>query len=190
MKAAWVIMAAAFLSFGQTTTKKTMPPPAKSESWQRSKECSAQGEKIVAEWPQRRGAAPEDWHNHYSPKYERCFVTVCFTQISKDEKNFPSIFTTALVDAFERSTVAATCTLLRGNSDCAEQISKTMRDLELDEISKASNGKSFNEATAAEKEAVRKVVGEAKVGLNWCTIDGQSVDCAKAASFISEHMKN
>ena len=95
MKAAWIILAAAVLSFGQTTDKKTVAPSTKKtgspaanllDTWQRTKECAAQAEKIAAGWPQRIGATPDDWHNHYSPKYDRCFVTLYFTQLSKDEK--------------------------------------------------------------------------------------------------------
>jgi hypothetical protein len=70
------VIAAAVLSFGQTSVTKK-PLPAKSDTWQRSKECAAQAEKMVAEWPWRSGSAPEDWHNHY-------------TWRSKDEKFLPS----------------------------------------------------------------------------------------------------
>jgi hypothetical protein len=192
MKAAWVIAATAVLSFGQTAAKKATAPLAKPDTWQRSKECAAQAEKMVAEWPQRRGTTPAEWYNHYSPKYDKCFVTLYFSQLSKDEKVFPSIFSEDLFDAFERSgSLASTCTLLRGDSDCAEQIAKTMRDAELDGTSKALNGKSFGEASAAEQEAARKVVGDGPaVTATRCNIDSQPVACAKAASFISEHMKN
>jgi hypothetical protein len=199
MKVAWAIVAVAVLSWGQTTdrnatapsTTKAAAPAARPDTWQRSKECAAQAEKIVAEWPQRTGTTPADWHNHYSPKYDNCFVTIYFSQLAKDEKTFPSIFSTVLFDAFERSApIASACTLLRGNSDCAEQIAKIMRDGLSEGASKALNGKSFGEATAAEQEAVRKVVGDVGAGATWCSIDGQPVVCAKAASFILEHMKN
>jgi|SRR5579862_4061932 len=202
MRAAWTIIVAAVLSFGQTTAKKETPPTtknaiapaAKPDTWQRSKECAVQAEKVVADWPKRTGGTPADWHNHYSPKYEKCFVTLDFSQFSKDEKSFPSIFSTALIDAFERAPIANTCTLLRGNSDCAQQIFKTMRDSDLESYSKNLNGKSFGEGSAAEQEAVRKLVGDAstsrEVSTGFCKIDAQPADCAKAANFIVEHMKN
>ena len=191
MNAAWVIVAAAVLSsFGQTTSKKNTTPPAKSDSWQRSKECAAQAEKFVADWPKSMGNTPDQWQNHYSPKYGRCFVRLDFSNIQKDEKIFPSIFTTALFDAFQRSSLASSCKLLHGNSDCAEQIDKTTLDGLLESYSKTLNGKSFSDASQDEQNAVRKVVGPRATSVAWCSIEGESVGCPKAATFISEHMKN
>jgi hypothetical protein len=197
MKAGWIILVASILALGQTATKKETTPtnkkgdaPGKTDTWQRSKECAAQAEKIVAEWPRRTGATPEDWHNHYSPKYDKCFVTLYFSELSKDEKIYPSYFSTALFDAFERSApIASTCTLLRGNSDCAEQIVKTTRDVEMEGTSKALNGKSFGDASAAEQESVHKIVGDIRPNTT-CSIDGLPVHCANAATFVLEHMKN
>lgn len=198
MKGVWIIVVAVARSFGQTTdkkatfsnTKKATALGGKPDTWLRGKECAAQAEKVAAGWPQRTGATPVDWHNHYSPKYGKCFVTLYFSQLSKDEKIYPSKFSTTLFDAFERSApIASTCTLVRGHSDCAEQIMKTMRDVQLEATSKALNGKPFVEASDSEQEVVRKVVGESRPD-SVCSIDGQPVDCAKADNFISEHMKN
>src|ERR1700734_3168782 len=70
----------AVLSFAQTPTKKTSPAQPKSDTWERSKECAAQAEKAVAERNSRSvafgGHGADSWSNHYSPKYNRCFVKV------------------------------------------------------------------------------------------------------------------
>ena len=47
----------------------------------------------------------------------------------------------------------------------------------------------FGGSSAAEQDAVRKVVGNALPNAA-CSIDGKPENCAKAANFISEHMKN
>jgi len=140
MKPACVILAAAVLSFGQTTDKKATPPAkaapsAKPDTWERSKECAAQAEKTVAGWSQRAGSPPTDWNNHYSPKYDKCFVSISSVQISKDEKSFPTMYTTALFNAFERSPALANyCTIL-GHDDCVEYLKKLEREQDLDSVS-------------------------------------------------------
>ncbi len=196
----WIILLAIGVSSALTNaTKEAAPatkkaaPASKPDGWQKSRECAARAEKIVTEWPQRTGTSPADWHNHYSPKYNKCFLALYFSQPSKDENGFPSIFLlTALFDAFERSApIAQTCTLLRGTSDCAGQIAKTMRAALLESYSKALNGRPFSDASADEQEAVRNTIGNpSPTNATWCSIDGQPVDCAKAANYISEHMKN
>jgi hypothetical protein len=87
-------------SFAQTPAKKTSPAQIKPDTWQKSKECAAQAEKLMAYRDSRRietgvGGAALDWLNHYSPKYNRCFVSANY-----------SVGTTLLLDAFERSEVA------------------------------------------------------------------------------------
>jgi hypothetical protein len=201
MKTASIIFAAA-LSFGQTTAKKESAPAtknaaildrlaAKSDSWQKSKECAAQAEKVVAGWL----SPATEWQNHYSPKYDRCFVSLSFFSVSKDDKVFPTMYSTVLVDAFERSRIASTCSV-PGHSDCVKQIAKTGRDVFLNMMSRALNGKPFAEATIAEQEIVLGAVDRDKdnsqndSSLFYCGIEGKSVECDKAKSFISEHLKN
>jgi hypothetical protein len=101
-------------------------------------------------------------------------------------------YATSLFDAFERSAaIATTCKLVQGaDLDCDEQIEKIMVAPLLESYSKTLNGKSFSEASPTEQEAVRKVVGPRASSVNRCGIDDQPVDCAKAANFIAEHMKN
>ena len=182
-------------SLAQTPTKKTTPALTKPDRWQRSRECAVQAEKMVAEWPQRTGSAASDWNNHYSPKYDKCYVSIYLRQLSTDEKVFPTIFQTLLFDAFERSAaIASSCTVIV-NSDCAEQILKTGRDVMLESVSKRLYDKPLAEASADERKNVRATADRILHDVptktaTFCGIDGNAVDCAKAASFIAEHMKN
>lgn len=160
MKIAWVIVAAAALSYGQKTykeattpsTEKARAPAAKPDNWQRSKECASQAEKVMDERFRRLGRAPEDWTNHYSPKYEKCFVAlVDHTGPSEGGGLF---FSRWLFDAFERSSNLA---YFRDKPICVGACSEQMEIL----IKSAP-----------------------------CSIGGKTVDCGEAQSFISEHMKN
>jgi hypothetical protein len=185
-------IAAAVLSFGQATTKATSP--AKADTWQKSKECASQAEKVVADWPIRTGSAPTDWRNHYSPKYDKCFVWLYISLVSKDENVFPTVFSTVVLDAFERSELAAFCTVIQ-KEDCVEHMRKFWRSMDLDGASRRLNGKPFAEADAAEQEAARTVADRIDrsapdLTSSYCAIDGKAVDCTTAAGFISEHMKN
>jgi hypothetical protein len=138
MKASWVILVAAVLSFGQTTTKKATSATTKSDNWQRSKECASQAEKVMRDKP---GA----WANHYSPKYERCFIRV--TESVPGDDKVSTLYKYDLIDAFERTLLA---TLTLGGGPGRQHIDPDFS----------------------------------------CQIDDQPVACAKASSFISEHMKN
>jgi len=199
MKPACVILAAVVLAYGQTTSTKATTPakaasPAKPHAWERSKECAAQAEKMVAGWSQRVGSAPTDWNNHYSPMYDKCFVSISSVQISKDEKMFPTMYTTALFNAFERSPALANyCTIL-GHDDCVEYLKKLEREQDLDSVSTRLNGKPYAEADATEQDAARKVVdkiqNEHPRTFSFCEVDDKPANCAKAQAFITEHMKN
>jgi hypothetical protein len=105
MKTACVILAAAVvLAFGQTTTKKATAADTKPNTWQRSKECAAQTEKVMRDKP---GA----WENHYSPKYDRCFISV----IDGRTGSLHKLARKRLMDAFERI-ILATMILGGGSS--------------------------------------------------------------------------
>jgi hypothetical protein len=182
-------VAAAVLSLGQTTTKKATPPAAKPDTWQRSKECTAQAEKTVATWFKH----PDDWKTHYSPKYGKCFVELSFFGLSLDQKT-PSLLQELLIDAFERSTLANTCTAF-GHPDCAVERIKPWQEITLNTASIRLNGKPFAEATVAEQEAAQRLAHEMERDApydtsTYCGIDGKATDCKEAASYISEHMKN
>jgi hypothetical protein len=90
-----------------------MPP--KSDAWQKSKECANQAEKVMADNDRRATAmglpGSAGWTNHYSPKYDKCFVSAEY--VNKDGgigKNGP-MFTTSLIDAFERSFLATSASV-------------------------------------------------------------------------------
>jgi hypothetical protein len=193
---AWAVFAGfAVVSFAQAPAKTAPLSSAKQDTWERSKECAAQAEKMVAGWSQRAGSAPTDWNNHYSPKYNKCFVSITSVQLSTDEKTFPTLHSTALFNAFERSpSIAAYCTVL-GHDDCVQYLNSFQRSASLDAISRKLNGKTFAEANAAEQQAA--LDAESKVEskptapkYSFCEIDGKPTDCAKAEAFIAEHMKD
>lgn len=170
MKAAWIAVAVAVLSFGQTTakkesaptTKKATVPAAKSDTWQRSKECASQAEKFVAGQQSTGILHYESYNNHYSPKYGKCFVLMLYST-TKDEIGESPAWSirvpklqNVLYDAFERSSPLATysvspltCYTDGKPSDCSEIVKSI-----------------------------------------WCAIDENAVECAKADSFISGNMKN
>jgi hypothetical protein len=95
---AWFALAVALCA--QSPTKKTAPQ-TKANIWERSKECAAQSERVVSEYDkadQARGFPKTAWQNHYSPKYEKCFLKIFTTSTSQRMMT--------LQDPFERSTVA------------------------------------------------------------------------------------
>ena len=118
--AACLVSLVAALVFGQGSPQKTAPPHPKPDDWQKSKECAAQAEKLIVDWSIRAGSKPNYLSNHYSPKYNKCFVSISnFT--SAEEPRGGVLSTTDLLDAFERSLMAhryeAICV-----KDCSEQI--------------------------------------------------------------------
>ena len=52
------------------------------------------------------GTGTGDWTNHYSPKYNRFFIAAIYLEDPKTVKGGP-FFRTSLIDAFERSQIAA-----------------------------------------------------------------------------------
>jgi hypothetical protein len=77
------IVAASFLLFScqpqgenkpQQSPQKATSEPRQTENWERTRECAAQAEHAAkrAGWD----AGKSGWENHYSVKYERCFVAV------------------------------------------------------------------------------------------------------------------
>jgi hypothetical protein len=120
-----IVLGSAPLLLGQATPKATAPStkapsttPA-SDNWQRSKECADQAEKVVPSWAARTGTAPATWSNHYSPKYNRCFIAI----INVTELQ---LFSTVLLDAFERSSVAFSKEL-KCIGPCSESLQRESR---------------------------------------------------------------
>jgi hypothetical protein len=98
---AWSILAALTVpSFSQTRAKKTVPTQTKPDTWQKSKECAGQAEKVINDWDD----ASVSWRNHYSPKYNRCFILVSRQINVKDW--IGTVIEDTFYDAFERSTLA------------------------------------------------------------------------------------
>jgi hypothetical protein len=169
-------IAVATLLFGQTA-KKAAPGrlPEKPDTWQRSKECATQAEKMIAARDLRSvsfgGPRVASWTNHYSPKYSRCFVSVSyFDGATPPPKGMPWLSSTILIDAFERSTVASTATDLAPPAEiaCGDQ------------------------QEPAECDAMREAMRES-VRIMWqtfCNIEKEPTDCAKAKEFIEDHMRN
>jgi hypothetical protein len=106
------------------------------------------------------GGSPASWQNHYSPKYNKCFVTASYSAWDKTLKGGPSLFT-YLLDAFERSQVAVSATGVSAEFLCR------------------------NEEQPAECERGARVLWEL-----FCKIEDQTTDCPKSEQFIKEHMKD
>jgi hypothetical protein len=133
LEAVWIILAAAVLSSCQTTTEKgtqravESAPPVHLENWQKMKECAAQAEKT-------RGKDNSDENmeegrvNHYSPKYDRCFIRVVHVARNAKVKAggfFERTTSTLLLDAFEGSIgamvpFAGPCYLGGKEANCAK----------------------------------------------------------------------
>jgi hypothetical protein len=99
LKCLIVLLATALASLGQTATKKTTQPASKPDTWQKSKECAAQAEKAAMAMGFSNGSG---WTNHYSPKYNRCFVQFSMPSDSGKTGDLRIL----LEDAFEKSLLA------------------------------------------------------------------------------------
>ena|ERR1035437_2777563 len=82
------------------------PPPKQTakapDNWQKSKECAEQSDKLMSQWRSLAGT----WENHYSPKYNRCFV-LSFREVPREGQS-GTLFEKSLFDAFQRSEIAVT----------------------------------------------------------------------------------
>lgn len=101
----WALAALSLLA--QTTPKNLVTKP-NSDTWERSKECASQAEKVMADHKDLPNTLTT-WENHYSPKYKRCFLAVLDSYVLLDGhgKDFAT-YHWRLLDAFERSLVAMT----------------------------------------------------------------------------------
>ncbi len=154
------------LSFAQTPPpKKTSPAQPKSDTWERSKECAAQAEKAVEERNSRSvaygGHGSDSWTNHYSPKYNRCFVEVEYFADQKYAVKGGPLFYTFLEDAFEMTNVA-----------------------------ESAGGVNYQMLCRAEENPKECEKNAASAYESACTIEDHKTDCATAKDFITEHMKN
>jgi hypothetical protein len=80
-----------------------------SDSWTRSRQCAEQAEQIVKRLTQEQRGGPlkiMGWFNHYSPKFQRCFVRVSyFNSLAKSDKEQP-LLPFSLFDAFDNREIA------------------------------------------------------------------------------------
>jgi hypothetical protein len=159
---AWLTFACGWLLLGQPQKKSA---PVKTDTWQKSKECSVQAEKVMANLDQQsvaRGGTPaSSWTNHYSPKYNRCFIRGEYLLDAKSTVKGGPFAYARLLDAFERSALAVTAYGLSSHLACRSE----------------SNPDECEQSAA----------------LAWkifCKIDDEDVDHATAEAFITEHMKN
>jgi hypothetical protein len=54
--------------------QKATSEPRQADTWERTRECAAQAERAAKRFGWNAGKS--GWENHYSAKYERCFVAV------------------------------------------------------------------------------------------------------------------
>jgi hypothetical protein len=103
---AWCMLAAltahlcSETAVAQTPAKKAPSANSKPDTWQKSKECADQAAKVINDWDD----ASVFWQNHYSPKYNQCFLLIS-RQIELKDWIGPVLKDT-LYDAFERSALA------------------------------------------------------------------------------------
>ncbi len=88
----------------------------KGNNWQRMKECAEQTEKMAIRAGWKDGQRTGDftnlgWDNHYSPKYERCYIRVTYMRdaVLEEVRDLLPLFYDELYDAFEGKLIA-TCT--------------------------------------------------------------------------------
>lgn len=98
----------------QESQQKATSGPSQTDNWERMKECAAQTDSLAGREGWVRGdtkshVTTEDWSNHYSPKYERCYVEVSYrNHLAEKDKDLPLLYF-ELWDAFEGKLVAS-CT--------------------------------------------------------------------------------
>lgn len=92
--------------------------PAKPDVWERTKDCAAQAEKVMAGDLRfgPYGSSVVAWRNHYSQKQERCLIRAVYA--AKSEKDDPRAWN-ILVDAFERGALAQSAFGTAAAADCA-----------------------------------------------------------------------
>jgi hypothetical protein len=112
IKAAVLILVTAAIAAGQAPQKAPASPREnKVDTWERSKECAAQAEKLFNEITKKAIAAglssgPDDWRNHYSPKYGKCFLEVDVFTHYQSPSGGGLLVGRSLRDAFERTILA------------------------------------------------------------------------------------
>lgn len=96
------------------TPAVSLSEPRKTNNWDRMRQCTAQADQFTAaaglvEGQQNGGTVTTGWTNHYSPKYEHCYLLVSY--VHKGGKAKPPgepISHNELWDVFERK-LLSTC---------------------------------------------------------------------------------
>ena len=173
MACAAILLSAGFLFSAEQSSPR---PPTKSteqkqasksppDHWQKMQDCAAQAEKAMAERDRRSisfgGHGSDTWSNHYSPKYNHCFLKAEYLAAAKDTVKGGPTFYAYLIDAFEHVDLASSAT-----GPSAQFLCRNEQD---------------------PKECER---GAAIVWDGACRIEGEQTGCARAKQFIDEHMKD
>ena len=95
-----------------TPEMKTQPTPedrAEKDTWDRSRQCAEQAERFVKRLIEEGRGGPfkvMGWFNHYSPKFQKCYVRVSYyNALAKSDKEQP-LLPFGLYDAFENREIA------------------------------------------------------------------------------------
>ena len=152
----------------QVREAKTTLQPGKDapDNWEKMKDCATQAEKLMERRNRQNAAlgigAASDWTNHYSPKYNRCFVVASYFVKQEGWFKHESILTTSLLDAFEGAFLAASANIAVPPDFACRQDNNP------------------HECEQGIRDTVRNI----------CKVGDQVIDCPKAEEFIKEHMKN
>lgn len=89
------------------TTKPSAEPAA--NVWERSRQCAEQAEKVVKREQARLGpdSSVYDSENHYSAKFERCYVRITYLFRHPNRAAGIPLFRDELSDAFENRILAS-----------------------------------------------------------------------------------
>jgi hypothetical protein len=96
-RATLLLLAANTMALGQKAQSENDHKP---DTWQKMKDCAAQAERVG---PGEAEINKGNYVNHYSPKYDRCFVKISWVIRQGEEIKGQGA---RLVDAFEHDTIA------------------------------------------------------------------------------------
>ncbi len=101
------------------------------QNWQRMKECADQADRVTRRYGWVEGQADSvsqhgvmGWENHYSAKYERCYLVANFMIQEADAKNQLPLLYLLMYDAFETRIVAQCSDMTTGNAAAFCEVSQ------------------------------------------------------------------
>jgi hypothetical protein len=89
------------------SVKSAAVPVPTANLWERSRQCAERAEKVVKQIKVSGDSGVVTWENHYSPKYERCFVLVTYQDPKPDIATGTPALYVELADALENRLLAA-----------------------------------------------------------------------------------